>query len=392
MFAGFLFSRVVLSIAMILLGATALLKVSPRRWLDEKWWCWGVVWLALFAITYFWSDDRSYWLEHVQVKLPILLLPLAFGLLPAFRHIHLRYFTVALSICLYIGIGYSMYFLFTETARYVEGYRFSNVLPTLPKDEHIRFTLALSLGLVWCVYYYPFIDNRWLKRWVVGSIIIFGIAIHIYAVRTGLLAFYLFIFMYLVYLFINRKTRRYAIVTLIVMAVSTYAAFRLIPTLENRVNHFKWSIKVFEEGELNPNYGDIGRYISYKIAADIIREHPISGVGVGDIFSKMKEKYELEYPQVTEAQQLVPHNQFLLIAAAAGIPAAIAFCIWLCYPLMEIKRNRNGYFFLMTWVLLLIPLMVEPVLEVQFGVFVYLFFFLWQRHTMLHPPQSNAPY
>jgi len=367
---------------MILFGVNALWNIHPKKWLKEKWWLWGVAWIAVFAISFFWSDDKAYWTEHLQVKLPILLLPLSFAFLPAFSKKQLYIYTIALIIFLSFGIAYSMYFLFTQPAHYIEGYRFSNVLPTLPKNEHIRFTLSLALGVVWLCYMLPVIEKKWFKRITLIIVILWSLAIHIYAVRTGLLAFYLFIAAYLIFLLYKKQTRLLGFSLVIGICISAMLAFMFVPTLKNRVDHFKWSVQVFEEGKRDPNYGDIGRYISYDLAWKIIKQHPLNGVGAGDIFYEMNEKYDRFYPQIKKDLRLIPHNQPLIIAVASGIPSMLVFLIWLFYPLKELKKNRAGFFFFITWIILMIPIMVEPVLEIQFGIFVYLFFLLIQRQVM----------
>lgn len=385
MLAGFLVSRAVLSIAMILFGLNALWNIHPKKWLKEKWWLWGVAWIALFALSYFWSEDKKYWSEHLQVKLPLLLLPLSFAFIPTFGKKQSDSYTIALCVALLFGMGYSAYFFLQNPAAYIEGYRFSHVLPTLPEKEHIRFTLALALGIVRCFYYYPFLKSKMAKIVLVTCTVLFIAAIHIYAVRTGLLAFYIFIIGYLFYLLFQKRTRLMAIISITFLVIASYLAFRFIPTLKLKVEHFKWSVMIFEKNEMKPEYSDIGRYISYDLAIKIIKAHPLMGIGAGDIFTEMTKGYEQFYPQVSKDLYLVPHNQFLIVAVAAGISAMLVFGIWLFYPLTEIKRNRNGFFFLITWLILLIPIFVEPILEIQFGLFVFIFFLLWQRHAMLKP-------
>lgn len=382
MVVGFLFSRAVLSMSMILFGINALHNIRTREWMKQKWWMWGLVWVIYFGVSILWSDDTAFGWQHLQVKLPILLLPLSFAFIPAFTKRQLELYTIVLCSCLLFGISYSAYFMLKDPARYIEGYRFSNVLPTLPKNEHIRFTLALALGVVWCWYIYPHLQRKPVRWLTAGCIAVFSIALHVYAVRTGLLAFYLFMSGFLIYSLFNKKSRLPAACSIAAFILVSIWAFRSIPTLKNRVDHFKWSVMVFKKGDMDPNYGDIGRYISYDLAVRIIKDHPVSGVGAGDMFAEMGHYYRQFYPQISKDAYLMPHNQFLILGVAAGIPAMILFSIWLFYPLTELKRNREGFFTAITWLIVLIPILVEPVLEIQFGLFVYLFFLLMQRHQM----------
>jgi hypothetical protein len=383
MLVSFLVSRAMLSIAMILFGVNALWKVHPKEWLKHKWWLLGCAWWLVFALSFFWSEDKSYWLEHVQVKLPILLLPLSFVFIPAFNTKQLKIYTLAFILCLLSGVAYTAYFFFHSPEHYIEGYNFANVLPTLPKNEHIRFTLTLALGIIWLFYMLPKFQEKFLKI-TVGCLLLFFItALHFYAVRTGLMAFYVFIIGYLFYLLFRKKTRKIAVIFSIVFLSGSFLAFRFIPTLQNRIAHFKWSIKVFEEGKKNPNYGDIGRYISYDLGWKIIKEHPWAGVGAGDMYAAMTKAYEVNYPNVPPQLRLLPHNQFMVVMLASGVFAMLFFVAWIFYPLVELTKDRDGFFFFITWLVLLLSLLVEPALEIQYGIFVYLFFLLMQRQIML---------
>src|SRR5690606_12719041 len=118
-----------------------------------------------------------------------------------------------------------------------------------------------------------------------------------------------------------------------------------VPTLRNRMDHTKYTIQMFREGNMSGDYSDIGRYMSYDIALKLIKQHPLKGVGAGNILDTMKGGYDKWYPHVPDEQRLIPHNQFLTIGVACGIPAMLLFIAWVFYPLLEIKRNRSGFFF-----------------------------------------------
>jgi O-antigen ligase len=146
---------------------------------------------------------------------------------------------------------------------------------------------------------------------------------------------------------------------------------------------------MYKKGEISGLYSDMGRIISYDVAGHVVKENAIKGVGSGDMMTEMKQGYEKWYPQITDEQVLLPHNQFLVMLLAGGVPALLFFVAWVFYPLKDIRRNRASFYLVIVWIALLLPLMIEPMLEVQFGVFVYLFFLLWQWHA-LRNQDSNA--
>jgi len=383
MIAGFMCNRVVLSVSMILFGLNALRGVSPRQWLQQRWWLLGLVWVAIYALSWFWSDDKTFWNDRVQTKMPFLLLPLAFGLLPAFSQEQLRRYTAGLCLLLLGGIVYSLSFMLNDPAAYVEGYRQSHILRTPAHGDHIRFSMTVAAAVAWCLYMAPKLGSRLRKGLLYVCITIFIVYLHVLAAKTGLIAFYLLMACWALYQFRSRKSRKALLVLLLVVG-AWMLAIRYVPTLRYRIDYSLYSLEQLQKGNISGDYSDIGRLVSYKLAMGLIREHPLTGVGAGDILSAMSAAYDRLYPDIPQAQRLVPHNQFLAIAVATGLISLAFFCWWLCAPLARLRRDRESFFFLTTWLMLLVVLMTDASLEVQFGVFVYLFFLLWQRQVSLH--------
>ncbi len=366
---------------MFLFGINALRGISPRRWLKQRWWLLGLVWVGLYALSYFWSTDSGEWSNHVQVKLPFLLLPLAFPFLDPWTPGQLRAFTTIFITIMLAGAGYSISFMLGDPAAYINGYKFSHTLPTPHYIDHISFSTIIALCIAWCAYSWRFWAGTFSRILLALAMALLIIYLHILAAKTGLIALYIFLLCCLAYLLVCHWKK--GLLLLVIIICGGLAASKFIPTLRERINYSFYSYSLYREGERNGLYSDMGRMISYHLAMNIIREEPLAGAGAGDVLHEMNEQYRRHYPHIPEEQHLYPHNQFLTVAVAAGIPAVIAFVWWLLAPLVRICRNREGFFFMVIWLMLLVPLMVDPFLEVQAGVFVFLFFLLMQRSLMI---------
>ena len=381
-------SRAILSMSMIAFGANALRDVHPRLWLKQRWWLLGLVWVAMYAVSWFWSENKHEWGVFTQVKLPFLLLPLGFAFLPAFSARQLQVFTLGQSLFTLMGVGFSVSFLLRDPEHYIHGYGYSKVLPTPVYDDHISFSIFVVLVIAWTIFYFPHLQSR-AARWFSGIVAgILFVYLHLLSAKTGLVGLYIFLAGWSIYL-ASRKKPLIGILICASLAVAVFLAYRLIPTFNARVMYMVWSYDRYKHGDVSGNYGDIGRIMSYRIGGRIIAAHPLAGVGAGDILDEMKKGYDRWYPQVADEQRLIPHNQFMVIALATGIPSLLFFLWWILAPMRLVKRNRTGFFFVIMWILIQVPQLVDPSLEIQFGVFVYLFFLLLMRHFLLHPEQAS---
>ena len=382
MVGGLLISRLFLSVGMLLFGINALWNVPPRQWFTHKWWVSGVAWVALYAVSGFWSSDKAGWETMLQLKLPILLLPLSFSALPPFSRRQLQTLTIGIGAMFFAGACYSISFLIFNYAYYIQEYAVSHILPTPVYKDYICFSLSCSLYIAWCVYIWPSLQGRFAKPLIVFFILFLATYLHILASKSGLVAFYIFVSGWGVYITIARKSIA-GIALLIGLPLFLMLATRYIPTLRERKEHIIYTWYRYMDNDKTGKLGDLSRLASYDIALKLIKEHPLIGVGTGDIWPEMIVGYSRWYPSITEERnKLIPHNQFLTVAVGCGLPALAIFILWVFMPLRWLGRNRESFFFFIIWLALLIQLMIEPFLESQFGVFVYLFFILLYRHIL----------
>ena len=290
----------------------------------------------------FWSEDKSMWSERMEVKLPVLLLPLAFSLLPGFSVKQLRFFTVFITASLLISGLYGVYFLIGNMDHYLLEYNRARVLPTPAKGDHIRFSMVVALAIVWCGYMWPWLGKKALKWFIGVSMALLAVYLHLLAARSGLVIFYLFVIAWAFYIAV-RKNIWIGIGILVALALAIFLALENFPTFRMRVGYYQYMMILIERGEISTLYSDMNRFISYKIAGGLIAENPVPGVGAGDALAAMREGYDAKYPGTDEHLKILPHNQFLMIALSAGIPAMLLFTWWILAPLRLVRRTRGGF-------------------------------------------------
>jgi len=374
MIGGFMTGRAILSLAMALFGLNALWGTHPGKWFSQRWWLLGLAWVGVYALSWFWSTDLSYWNERLQVKLPVLLLPLAFAFLPKFSVKDLIRFTNIVALFIFLGCFYSFYFLWRDPQGIFNGYFTSKVMPTPAYRDHIRYSILVAWFIIWCCRVFPLAQQRAYKIFLIIAISFFILYLHILAVKSGLVVLYLFILLYAGRMLFTRKPL-YAAGILLTLGLGIFIAFKKVPSFEYKANYLKYTYEEYQRKGMSGQFSDMGRIISYQVAMKVFAAHPWIGVGAGDILDEMSAAYHKYYPN--EQRPLVPHNQLIVVMLAGGILALLPFVAWLLYPLTEIPRGRAGYFTFICWATLLAAMGVEPMLEIQFGVFIYLFCLLW---------------
>lgn len=382
MVLGMLHARALASIGMIVLVINGLLwsssRLRIRTLLKDRF----AIILALFFCSYLvsglWSDNTGYWLNSVLIKLPFLLLPVGFLSLNVRSLNIMRALVYGLSLILMINVFKSVAFYFEHKAAIVTAYGSSKVLPTSIYNDHIRF--SLTLVMVTLLNLFLLLDHRpriGRTDKIISSIniIVLGGFIHLLATKTGLISFYI---MLTVTGFgkLYSKHKLLALGFILLLLTGGYLAFLKVPTLNAKVKYVLVEVRMMQNPahELDYNFSDQGRLISYKMALDVLKRAPVIGVGSGDVKDQMDHSYRTLQPDVPKENRLIPHNQLLYVMLAAGVLPAIIFLTMVLLPFF-LKRSRSVYTVSMAAVFLF-AMQVESMLEIQFGVLVYLLFCL----------------
>ena len=386
MLGGFLFNRVMLSLGMILLFVHAL---NPRK-IKENWNAFKSNRFALFCMLFFlaffisglWSNDKASWMHDAQVKLPFLILPFAM-LGAAFKGKKMMKTIIYLVLAsLWIGVLYSLIKTWNDPARFLAG---GHIVGPVDKD-YLRFTLSLVLGVNLSLYllFKKKADLLNVEKLILGfSIALFAAYIHMQASKLGLAAYYVlsFIFVFFYFLPKNGILKTFGLVLIIGITHSMLFQF---PTFKKQINRVHLALDKEEwvekkDNEISSSF--ISRSNSYKAGFNIIKKHPLLGVGSGDLHAEMGKEYEKNFPMVTF--NIIPHNQFIFTMVAVGIPLSFTLLLMFFYPMFK----NSGFFEITSLAVMLCGFMVESMVQVQFGVFLYLFFTLFWIVTK--PPISK---
>ena len=106
---------------------------------------------------------------------------------------------------------------------------------------------------------------------------------------------------------------------------------------------------------------------------ELVREHPLAGVGIGDLARERKKKLETAAEQPRDI--LLPQKKIEFIAAGTGVFGLLVFMAVIVLPL-SVKRNLHNWLFICFHIIILSSFFTEATIEEQMGNGFYLLFLL----------------
>lgn len=332
-----------------------------------------VFWITVLG--YFNSEDTSYWLSRVRIRLPFLALPLVFYWIPwrekNRRMVMMLALTLIFCASTYVSIQYWMHY-----DAWNELLKSGSPIP-VPMQDHIRYAQLQAFILISGIYWLKCdtklgINIRRLFWFALAGIFFF---IHLLAVRSGLLIAYSgLLVLFLLNIFEWKKWQ--VLVGIFLLSLIAFSTIYFIPSLKAKVNYMIWDIRTYQEGE-HLNNSDSGRWISYEAGLKLWKQNKLFGIGPGDMDNALEQLYKKDYPN--EANYKQPHNQFLNTMVASGILGLVIFIIiWLMLFVFGLKTN-NPLLCALT-IATIASFMVESPLETARGTALIGFWLsLWMR-------------
>jgi hypothetical protein len=149
--------------------------------------------------------------------------------------------------------------------------------------------------------------------------------------------------------------------------------FNKLPGLRSQIEDFNSGYKRYIELK-DPNSGSmVQRFEYWRTSLLIIAQHPLLGVGTGDLPAAFENQYRLMSSNLANQNRLRSHNQYLSITVAFGIIGLIWFLFVMFYPGIKTSSFKN-YFYIVFWIIFMLSMLTEDTIESQEGVTFYVLF------------------
>lgn len=372
-------ARAMPSIAMMVLSAYVLIE-NPvenfRQFFRDP----ALIMLVLVFCVYVASglnstEDPAYWLERVRIKLPFLAMPVAL--------IVLRKKITSLQFCsfLYLFLVLTVISSAIITAKFMSD--FKDVLKAYSEGRvietpfsHVRYSLIIAFGVICGFYLYSkkFFLKYAAERWLILAATLYLIFfLHLLAVRSGIAGLYICGIYMVVYTLVRIRNPKVALLIAMIVLVFPVVSYFTIPSVKTKINYMKFDLEQLFLFKNASSLSDGGRILSVEKGMELFQEHWLTGVGVGDLRVEMQRKLEQapEHPRTW----LLPHNQFVFVAAGTGLFGLLIFTAAVLLPLFYRRCNRQWLFVCFN-IILLSSFLTEATVEEQMGTAFYISFLL----------------
>jgi len=347
----------------------------------------GISFLFLIPfITWFWSHDKQMWMWFARIKLPLLLLPIAFAGEWKFSSKQWKWIGLWFILLVFIGCCWSLWQYIQNAKQIHTQYLQAKVFDTPLENDHVRYSLAVCIAIICCTILMKEVIQKNTKIFLSIAIAFFIVYLHVLSARTGLVAFYIFLLLVIFFLIYSTKNIKWTILSIAVLTLMPLVAWFVFPTFQNRIKYNIYDLTNVRQNKYLQGSNDGNRIVSLKAGWNILKQNPL-GVGT-DVIDKTYQWYDNNLPRLSKRERLFPASEPLMYGGFLGWPGLILFFAVMVLPFFEKVKTRS-FFWLCLNVITFFSLLFDIGLENQFGVFIYGFFVLWWWKWFQQPKSAS---
>lgn len=265
-----------------------------------------LAYLALHVVGLLWTVDMAGGLAMLATQWKLLLLPVFLTALPPRLRRRTLYFFLA-------GLTVTMV---TTYLAWLDLYHFGGVTPQHPTRRlfHVVYNPMLAFGCYLALHEALWGSAAsWRRAGLAALAAAMAMNMFITEGRAGQLAFFVLLIL-LIFQYFRKNIGKGLLVVGIAVPLLFAGGYTLSPTFQQRMDAIHHEISIFDR---NPNTSIGLRLLFWRNSWEIIRSHPLTGVGTGDFqraYGWMNMKFS---PRMVVTDN--PHNQYILVLCQFGL-------------------------------------------------------------------------
>jgi len=332
---------------------------------------------VLYLVGMLYSKNLDYGFFDLQIKLSLICFPLIFATIDRdfpFQKLMKDVYKAFIAGCVtgtLILFGISIYdFIRSQDPAVFYYTRFSRFIH--PSYLSMYLNLAVSILAYYMIRKEHPLTNK-IRILLAMPAIYFSIVIFLLSSKAGIFSLFFLFLMIIMYLLVVNKQVWKGLLFLFLVMVAFYTGFRFLPTTAERFKKTESVLSEQKKSSPENMESNSERLDVWKSGIEVIRKHPVFGVGTGDVKDALLSEYQKENKLFVYNMRLNAHNQFLQTYIALGILGALLLIFMLVLPgWLAIRRIHFIYFSFLA--VFTFNTLVESMLEVQAGVIYYAFF------------------
>ncbi|MDB5251443.1 MAG: hypothetical protein JWP27_612 [Flaviaesturariibacter sp.] len=370
-------SRAGLSVSMVLFIALTCLHnrfgEQLRNWARQPLLV-GISLLFLVpALSGLWSADSHEWASNARIKLPLLLYPLAFAGSWQLTGKQWKWLAFAFILLVVGGVCWSMAAYLRDPVANNAGFLRAKTFATPLGNDHVRFSWLVTACLLTIFLMWHQVEKtlRILFGFLATGLVLY---LHVLSARTGLASFYLLLAAGVLRYLSLRRSPINSVWIVCLCLLLPFLAWTYLPSFRNRIQYIRYDLSYARTSTYLPGSNDGNRLLSMKAGWAILKQNPL-GTGSGDIKREASGWYDAYVPGMLSTDRYFPSSEWLAYGGVAGWPGVLLFTVVMALPFFI--RTRHRFFWIVLNATAAFSFLFDIGLEVQYGVFLYVFIVLW---------------
>ncbi len=347
-----------------------------------------------YVLGMLWTENIGLGLEDLQIKIPLLLFPVLFSIIKLEKS-SLENVRKGLVYGILVSI---VYCLITSYLNYSLNHDIGDFFYT--GFSHLMhptyYTMYINLAILMLL-------NGWLHghsistQRKIGNIILLFVFISAVIILSARLAMVTTFFTMIGFVIIESLHQKNFKKLLPVMTLSAVCIFLLSYFLINLNNRFTQIANVIEKKADPTALKDTVNNVSYnsttirigllKNGIALFKEHPIIGVGTGDVIPESVKRLNDQGLHVLALKSNGAHNQYLQTAVTLGIFGFLLLLLCITWPLYQFIKAKE-YLFASFMVIVMVNAIGDTVLRASSLYFFVLFSCFFYRYYLSFSPKN----
>lgn len=323
----------------------------------------------IYAVDGLFAGNFHEWWSLTHMKIPFLILPAAFALMPSFSRKEFMIILGALIAMLFWSSIWVQAAYYSEFDLFTKSVGYGSALPS--PTNHIRYSILIAISVIICLHFFiekSRIKFSWEPILYLALALYFFYFIHIFSVRSGIALVYTGLVVYALH-YVKRLGIWKIIFISATILVLPYLAYKSFPGFEQKINYMIYDLKMYQKDQ-TANYSDSERFRSYEAGFDIAKKYPFFGTGSGRFREELKSYYQEHFGLDTYNR---PHNQWMTMFVLFGLTGLIIFVFITVFP-FKFTWFLNPALGSTLYIMQLTSMTIEHPLDTALGAAMFLFF------------------